>query len=42
MSPAQASELIDRLRADDITLIYDPATRTLRMDTKDSPAVSIG
>jgi hypothetical protein len=41
-SPAQAAELIDRLRADDITLIYDPATRTLRTDTKDSLAVSIG
>jgi site-specific DNA recombinase len=41
-SPAQAAELIDRLRADDITLIYDPATRTLRTDTRDSLAVSIG
>jgi len=41
-SPAQAAELIDRLRADDITVIYDPATRTLRMDTKDALAVSIG
>ncbi len=41
-SPAQAAELIDRLRAGDITLIYDPAVRTLRMDTRDSLAVSIG
>ncbi len=29
-------------RADDITLIYDPDTRTLRTDTKGSLAVSIG
>jgi hypothetical protein len=41
-SPAQAAELIDRLRTDDIRLSYDPATRTLRMDTKDALAVSIG
>ena len=41
-SPAQAAELIDRLRANDITVIYDPATRTLRTDTKDALAVSIG
>jgi hypothetical protein len=41
-SPAQAAELIDRLRADDVMLIYDPATRTLRTDTEDSLAVSIG
>jgi hypothetical protein len=41
-SPAQAAELIDRLRADDITLIYDPATRALRTDTKNSLAVTVG
>jgi hypothetical protein len=41
-SPAQAAELIDRLRADDITLIYDAATRTLRMDTRDCLAVTVG
>jgi hypothetical protein len=41
-SPAQAAELMDRLRAGDITLIYDPAVRTLRMDTKDSLAVTVG
>ena len=40
-SPAQAAELIDRLRAANVTLIYDPATRTLRTDTKDSLVVSI-
>ena len=28
--PAQAADLIDHLRISDITLIYDPATRTLR------------
>jgi site-specific DNA recombinase len=41
-APAQAAELIDRLRADDVRLIYDSATRTLRTDTKNSPTVSIG
>jgi hypothetical protein len=41
-SPSQAAELIDRLRADDTTLIYDPATRTLRTDTNDSLAVTVG
>jgi hypothetical protein len=41
-APAQAAELIDRLRAADVTLIYDPATQTLRTDTKDSLAVSVG
>ena len=41
-APAQAAELIDRLRAADVTLIYDPATRALRTDTKDAPAVTVG
>ena len=41
-APAQAAELIDRLRAADVTLIYDPATRALRTDTKDSLAVTVG
>jgi hypothetical protein len=41
-SPAQAAELIDQHRADDITAIYDLATRTLRTDIKDSLAVPIG
>jgi site-specific DNA recombinase len=40
-APAQAAELIDRLRAADVTLIYDPATRALRTDTKDSLAVTV-
>ena len=38
-APAQAAELIDRLRAADVTLIYDPATRT---DTNNSLAVTVG
>ena len=41
-APAQAAELIDRLRAAGVTLIYDPATRTLRTDTKDCLAVTVG
>jgi len=41
-APAQAAELIDRLRAADVTLIYDPATRALRTDTSNSLAVTVG
>ena len=41
-APAQAAELIDRLRAADVTLIYDPFTRALRTDTKNSLAVTVG
>ena len=41
-APAQAADLIDRLRAADVTLIYDPATRTLRDGTRNSPAVTVG
>jgi hypothetical protein len=37
----QAAELIDRLRAADVTLIYDSATRALRADTKESLAVTV-
>ena len=43
--PAQTAMLIDRLRADGVRLIYDPATRTLRTDTEEDPiavAVSQG
>jgi len=40
-APARAAELIDRLRADGVTLIYDPATRALRTDTN-SLAVTVG
>jgi hypothetical protein len=39
---AQAAELIDRLRAANVTLIYDPSTRTLRTDTSNSLAVTVG
>ena len=41
-APAQAAGLMDRLRAADVTLIYDPATRALRTDTKNSLAVTVG
>jgi hypothetical protein len=41
-APAQAAELIDRLRAADVTLIYDPATRALRTDTNNALAVTVG
>ena len=41
-APAQAAELIDRLRATSVTLIYDPGTRALRTDTKDSTAITVG
>ena len=39
--PAQAAGLIDRLRADGITLIYDPATQTLRADIEDPIAIAV-
>ena len=45
VGPAQTAMLIDRLRADGVRLIYDPATRTLRTDTDEDPiavAVSQG
>ena len=41
-APAQAADLIDRLRAADVTLIYDPAARTLRNGTRNSLAVTVG
>ena len=41
-APAQAADLIDRLRAAGVTLIYDPATRALRTGTRDSLAVTVG
>ena len=41
-APSQAAELIDRLRAADVTLIHDPATRALRTDTNNSLAVTVG
>ena len=42
MSFDQAANLIDRLQAADVTLIYDPATRALRTGTSYSPAVTVG
>ena len=40
--PAQAAGLIDRPRADGITLIYDPAAQMLRADTEDPIAIAVG
>ena len=41
-APAQAADLIDQLRAAGVTLTYDPATKTLRADTGNAVAVSVG
>jgi hypothetical protein len=41
-APARAADLIDRLQAADVTLIYDPATRALRTSTRYFPAVTVG
>ena len=41
-APAQAAKLIDRLRLTGTSLIYDPAARTLRTDTANSLAVTVG
>jgi len=41
-TPAQAADLIDHLRATGVTIIYDPATRAIRTDTKRAVAVSVG
>jgi site-specific DNA recombinase len=40
--PARAAELIDHLRSTGRTLTYDPQLRTLRADTEDSVAVTVG
>ncbi len=40
-TPAQAADLIDHLRATGVTIIYDPATRAIRTDTKRAVAVSV-
>jgi hypothetical protein len=40
--PDRTAELIDHLRAAGVTLIYDPGKCTLRTDTDDSIAVTIG
>jgi site-specific DNA recombinase len=41
-APARAAELIDHLRATSVTLTYDTATRTVRTDTEDALAVTVG
>ena len=41
LPPAQAADLIDHLRAAGVSIIYDPATRALRTDTKDAVAVTV-
>ena len=41
-APAQAEDLIDRLRSAGISIIYHPATRALRTDTSGAVAVTIG
>jgi site-specific DNA recombinase len=41
-APARASDLIDQLRSDGVSLIYDPAAKTLRTDAQEPAAVSIG
>ena len=41
-APAQTAKLIDRLRLTGTSLIYDPAARTLRTDTTNSLAVTVG
>ena len=41
-APAQAAEMIDRLRMTGTSIIYDPAARTLRTDTTDCLAVTVG
>ena len=41
-SPARAAELVDRLRSSGQTLTYDPRRRTLRADTQDCVAVTVG
>ena len=40
--PRQAAELIDELRSRDVSLIYDPATKSLSTDADDAAAISVG
>ena len=42
ITPARTAELIDHLRVEGITLIYDPGKQTLRTDTENPVAVTIG
>ncbi len=41
-TPARAADLIDQLRADGITLTYDPDNRTLHTGDSDAIAVTVG
>jgi site-specific DNA recombinase len=41
-APAQAADQIEQLRATGVSLIYDPATKTLRTDVNDAVPVSVG
>jgi site-specific DNA recombinase len=41
-APAQAADQIEQLRATGVSLIYDPATKTLRTDVIDALPVSVG
>ena len=41
-APTQAAELIDELRSRDVSLIYDPATKSLSTDADDAAAISVG
>jgi len=41
-APVQTAHLIDQLRSQGASLIYDPATKTLRTDAQEPAAVSIG
>jgi DNA invertase Pin-like site-specific DNA recombinase len=41
-APAQAAELIDHLRTSGRRLTYDPQHRTLRTDTEDAIAITLG
>ena len=41
-APAQTAHLIDQLRSQGASLIYDPAAKTLRTDAQEPAAVSIG
>ena len=42
IAPAEAADLIDRLRASRVTLMYDPDTRSVRSGDGDSVAVRVG
>ena len=42
MAPARTADLIEQLRAADISAIYDPVTKTLRTDVMHAVPVSVG